>query len=317
MAICGHIVRLTEKHLEGDPFPLPASIAAALPRSGIYPMLSLEAPTERCTVLVKILGSAGCTSAEPRPAADGNISASITDGFGLSGVRLGLQPGDRLALTAARGSDGNPVICLQRLLDLPAGLAMIPEGAVSEPASMPAPPRGGSTQRTGVAAQEEVGHIATQPNPDEQTQLPVPGVHSRPADMLIPAAEHNSGSLIQRSGAAEVIAPPSAAVDRSPPNGAAVQTGAGLHQLTELRGETLSAAAADQQRSTLPAKRSAAIAAAAAIAGAAAGRHPGQSSGEGGAAAAVGARTSMKRKRDASGMMVEDNPTVMKVCEQQ
>ena len=121
---------LTPEQLLGAPLPLPGAIAGAIPRSGVYPLLSLKAPEERHTVLVTVVRPAGCDGAaasasvsacvSPRDRA--GASGSITDGLAVAGARLGVRAGDRLALTVAQDRAGGLVLCLQRMLSPPAGM---------------------------------------------------------------------------------------------------------------------------------------------------------------------------------------------------
>ena len=90
---------LTPEQLLGAPLPLPGAIAGAIPHSGVYPLLRLEASEERHTVLVTVVRQAGCNGAATSTSVSACVSASasarasgsITDGLAVAGARLGLH----------------------------------------------------------------------------------------------------------------------------------------------------------------------------------------------------------------------------------
>lgn len=165
---------LTPEQLTGAPLPLPATIAAALPCSGMYPLLSLDTPTARHHAFVSLdgpachggkdasasgLGSGGGDTGGGSVGGGGgggfrdgdtgcggggacdhkSASASITDGFAVAVAWLGVRPGDRLLFSVAENSTDRLVLCIQRILPLPAGLHAPPQAAAAEPSSAAEP----------------------------------------------------------------------------------------------------------------------------------------------------------------------------------
>ena len=112
---------VTADHLTGTAFQMPTSIAAAIPSSDVYRLLSSDTLKQVAEVYINVTQPA----AGLRSPLGLTATAEIRDGFTIAARRLSIAAGDMLVLTVGKQTVQNEttvVICAVRVPQLPAVL---------------------------------------------------------------------------------------------------------------------------------------------------------------------------------------------------